>query len=149
MHQQQHCISSSNASAHQQHQPISSISVSAASAHQQHQCISSISASVTSEKISAHIHQVRSYQPLSIKTTRHAPDTTRHAPDTTRHAPDTTRHHQTWSKHHQIPQDMHHVWFVWSKTSYSGDKWRCHRCGTDGRTIADCPAMSFVFSVDK
>ena len=26
------------------------------------------------------------------------------------------------------------VWFVWSKTSYSGDKWRCHRCGTDGRT---------------
>ena len=26
------------------------------------------------------------------------------------------------------------VWFVWSKTSHSGDKWRCHRCGTDGRT---------------
>ena len=25
------------------------------------------------------------------------------------------------------------VWFVWSKASYSGDKWRCHRCGT-GRT---------------
>ena len=23
------------------------------------------------------------------------------------------------------------VWFVWSKTSYSGDKWRCYRCGTD------------------
>ena len=22
------------------------------------------------------------------------------------------------------------IWFVWSKTSYSGDKWRCHRCGT-------------------
>ena len=21
------------------------------------------------------------------------------------------------------------VWFVWSKTSYSGDKWRCHRSG--------------------
>ena len=27
------------------------------------------------------------------------------------------------------------VWFVWSTTSYSGDKWRCHSCGrTDGRT---------------
>ena len=26
------------------------------------------------------------------------------------------------------------IWFVWSKASYSGDKWRCHRCGTDGRT---------------
>ena len=25
-------------------------------------------------------------------------------------------------------------WFVWSKTSYSGVKWRCYRCGTDGRT---------------
>ena len=22
------------------------------------------------------------------------------------------------------------IWFVWSKTSDSGDKWRCHRCGT-------------------
>ena len=22
------------------------------------------------------------------------------------------------------------IWFVWSKTSHSGDKWRCHRCGT-------------------
>ena len=22
------------------------------------------------------------------------------------------------------------IWFVWSKTSYSGDKWRCHGCGT-------------------
>ena len=26
------------------------------------------------------------------------------------------------------------IWFVWSRTSYSGDKWRCHRCGTDVRT---------------
>ena len=24
--------------------------------------------------------------------------------------------------------------FVWSKTSYSGDKWRCHHGGTDGHT---------------
>ena len=23
------------------------------------------------------------------------------------------------------------IWFVWSRTSYSGDKWRCYRCGTD------------------
>ena len=120
---------------HQQHQHISSISASAASAHQQHQRNSSISAPAASvhqlqalEKISAHIHQVRSYQSISINITRRAPDTTRHAPDT-------TRHHQTWSRHHQIPPHMHHVWFVWSKTSYSGDKWRCHWCGrTDKRT---------------
>ena len=26
------------------------------------------------------------------------------------------------------------IWFVWSWTSYSGDKWRCYRCGTYGRT---------------
>ena len=26
------------------------------------------------------------------------------------------------------------IWFVWSRTSYSGDKWRCYRCGTYGRT---------------
>ena len=26
------------------------------------------------------------------------------------------------------------VWFVWSKTLNSGDKWRCNRCGTDGGT---------------
>ena len=25
------------------------------------------------------------------------------------------------------------IWFVWSRTSYSGDKWRCHRCGTTKR----------------
>ena len=23
------------------------------------------------------------------------------------------------------------IWFVWSETSYSGDRWRCYRCGTD------------------
>ena len=23
------------------------------------------------------------------------------------------------------------IWFVWSKTSYCGDKWRCYRCGTN------------------
>ena len=26
------------------------------------------------------------------------------------------------------------IWFVWSRTSYSGDKRRCHRCGTYGHT---------------
>ena len=26
-----------------------------------------------------------------------------------------------------------YIWFVWSKTSFSGDKWRCHRCGTGGK----------------
>ena len=25
-------------------------------------------------------------------------------------------------------------WFVWSKTSYSGDRWRCYRCATDVQT---------------
>ena len=29
----------------------------------------------------------------------------------------------------QTPPHMHHVWFVWSKTSYSGDKRKCHQCG--------------------
>ena len=29
----------------------------------------------------------------------------------------------------------HNVWFVWSKTSYSGDKWICYQYGqTDGQT---------------
>ena len=96
--------------------PICILSTTAASFDQQHQCISSISASAASlEKISAHIHQFRPHQSISINITRRAPDTTRHAPDT-------TRHHQTWSRHHQIPPHMHHVWFVWSKTSYSWDK---------------------------
>ena len=27
------------------------------------------------------------------------------------------------------------VWLVWSKTSYSGDKWRCHRCGTNKQQV--------------
>ena len=25
------------------------------------------------------------------------------------------------------------IWFVWSETSYSGDKWRCYRCGTNNK----------------
>ena len=25
------------------------------------------------------------------------------------------------------------IWFVWSRTADSGDKWRCYRCGTYGR----------------
>ena len=29
------------------------------------------------------------------------------------------------------------IWFVWSRTSYSGDKWRCYRCGTDEQTTND------------
>ena len=28
---------------------------------------------------------------------------------------------------HQLSEN---IWFVWSKTSYSGDKWRCHQGGT-------------------
>ena len=36
--------------------------------------------------------------------------------------------------------DTENTWFVWSRTSYSGDiilKWRCYQCGTDGRTRED------------
>ena len=30
------------------------------------------------------------------------------------------------------------IWFVWSKTSYSGDERRCHGCGTtEQRTISE------------
>ena len=25
------------------------------------------------------------------------------------------------------------TWFIWPKISYSGDKWRCHGCGTNNR----------------
>ena len=59
--------------------------------------------------------------------------------------PHTTRHHQTWwSRHHQIPPHMHHVWFVWSKTSHCGDKWRCHRCGTGQTTSKDRGALLLI-----
>ena len=75
-------------------------------------------------------------------------DITRLAPDTTRHAPDTTRHHQTWSRHHQIPPHMHHVWFVWSKTSYSWDKWRCYRSGRTTNQQAKIELLSF-WSVNR
>ena len=64
---------------------INSISASVASVHRLH----------ASKKISAHIHQVRSYQPISINTPRHAPDTTRHhqtPSDMVQTPPDTTRH---------------------------------------------------------
>ena len=52
----------------------------------------------------------------------------------------------------QTPPHMHQVWFVWSKTSYSGDKWRCHRCGTDKQTTSKdratqlliCEPLSFA-----
>ena len=88
---------------------------------------------------------IKSYQSISINTTRHRPDTTRHAPDTIRHGPDTTRHHQ-------MPPHMHNVWFVWSKTSYSGDKWRFHRCGVAQTTTSKdratqlliCEQLSFA-----
>ena len=46
-----------------------------------------------------------------------------------RHGPDTITHHQ-------IPPHMHHVWFKWSKASYSGEKWRCYRCGTNKQTTS-------------
>ena len=29
------------------------------------------------------------------------------------------------------------IWFGWSKTSYSEDTWRCHRCGTNKQTRED------------
>ena len=27
------------------------------------------------------------------------------------------------------------IWFVWSKTSNCGNKWRCYRCGTNEQTL--------------
>ena len=97
-------LSTTAASFDQQHQRLSSINASAASLHQQHQqhqrisSISSIIGSTASahqyhqqhqhhqehqqHQISAHIHQVRSYQHMSINTIRHA------------------------SRHHQTPSDM-------------------------------------------
>ena len=34
------------------------------------------------------------------------------------------------------------IWFVWSKTSDSGDKWRCHRCGTTERQTVKIELLS-------
>ena len=119
--------------------------------HQQHQRISSISSSVTdfrknicpytsSQVISAYI------SPDLLQT---PPDKIQTPPDTIRHGPDTTTHHQ-------IPPHMHNVWLLLSKTSYSRDKWRCHRCGTDERTISEdratqlliCEPLSFAIFFD-
>ena len=35
-----------------------------------------------------------------------------------------------WSVDSGCHELSENLWFVWSKTSYSGDKWRCYRCGT-------------------
>ena len=36
---------------------------------------------------------------------------------------------------HNLKIEVCHIWFVWSKASYSGDKRRCHYAGrTDGQT---------------
>ena len=40
-----------------------------------------------------------------------------------------------WSVDSGCHELSENVWFVWSKTSYSGDKWRCYRCGTDGTEL--------------
>ena len=34
------------------------------------------------------------------------------------------------------------IWFVWSKTSYSGDKWRCNGCGTNDEQTREDRALS-------
>ena len=72
----------SAASAASVHQCILSNSTSAATVHQQHPRISTSAASAFQqhqlhalEGISANIHKFRSYQPIYIDTTRHAPDT--------------------------------------------------------------------------
>ena len=46
---------------------------------------------------------------------------------------------------------IENIWFVWSKTSYSGDERRCHGCGTtEQRTISEDratqPMLGFAFS---
>ena len=38
------------------------------------------------------------------------------------------------SLYHHLSEN---IWFVWSKTSYSGDKRRCHGCGTNERQTND------------
>ena len=48
----------------------------------------------------------------------------------------------------QTPPHMHHVWFVWSKTSYSGDKWRCYQCGRTNDQQANIGLLSF-WSVNR
>ena len=35
------------------------------------------------------------------------------------------------------------VWFVWSKTSYSGEKWRCHRSGRTNKQQGKIELLSF------
>ena len=57
---------------------------------------------------------------------------------------------------------IENIWFVWSKISYCGDKWRCYRCGTNEqqqRTSEDranqhwlangCWRLSFANSIGK
>ena len=104
MHQQQQCISSTSASAHQQHQRISSISASAASAHQQHQRISSISAPAESVhqqhqcisyRLWKRYQSYQSYPLTSPDELQTPPDMLKTPPDTIRHGPDTTRYHHT------------------------------------------------------
>ena len=34
------------------------------------------------------------------------------------------------------------IWFVWSKTPDSGDKWRCHRCGTNDKQTVKIELLS-------
>ena len=34
------------------------------------------------------------------------------------------------------------IWFVWSETSYSGDEWRCHGCGTTNNRIVKIELLS-------
>ena len=33
----------------------------------------------------------------------------------------------------KLEAEFRNIWFVWSKTSYCGDKWRCYRCGTNNK----------------
>ena len=51
------------------------------------------------------------------------PDMFQTPPDTIRHGPDTTRYHQTCISYGLYGLKHHIV-----------EMWRCHRCGTDGRT---------------
>ena len=37
--------------------------------------------------------------------------------------------------HHQMIKLSESIWFVWSKTSYDGDKWRCHHGDDKRQTI--------------
>ena len=136
MHQQQHCISSIIASAHQQHQHLSIILAEWVT--------------WTGRDICPYTSLNSDYISLYTLTPR----------DTTRHASDTTRHHQTCSRHHQTPPDMHQTmsdrlavvlwWFIelysWSRFFLPTSKQADERTKVFQEVLADLKKSLIVAS---